>query len=78
MLKAKPLVLKNKMKGIFFFLFALVKSQPTKSLGDLKCRLKTYQNVTGIDDATYAQLWNKVLEHGMLGSLTQGLSYSLL
>jgi len=56
--------LKNKMKDILVLLFALVKSHPLKTLEDLETRLKTYQNVTGIDNAIYAQLWNSVLKYG--------------
>ena len=57
------------MKAILLLLFALLESSLIKTLDALEARLKTYQNVTGINDKTYAQLWNKVLEHGMLGNI---------
>ena len=41
-------------------------SHPIKTLDELETRLKTYYNFTGIDDGTYAQLWNNVLEHGII------------
>ena len=57
------------MKDILFLLFGLVMSHPIKTLDELETRLKTYQNFTGISDETYAQLWNKVLAYGMLGTI---------
>ena len=54
------------MKDILFLLFGLVMSHPIKTLDELETRLKTYYNFTGIDDGTYAQLWNNVLEHGII------------
>ena len=63
------LVLENKMKEILFLIFALVKSYSLKTLEDFEVRLKAYQNITGINDQTYVELWDKVLEHGMLGTI---------